>query len=101
MSEDTAPWVSAGQLIAQSQAYRSAPAVIWMHVISDVILALIFFAIPFILVYITRRRRDLRFDSVIACGSVFMVACGLIHVAQIWNVWHADYWIEGAVRVFA
>ena len=101
MSEDSAPWVSAGQLIAQSQAYKSAPAVIWMHVISDVILALIFFAIPFVLVYITRRRRDLRFDSVIACGSVFVVACGLIHVAQIWNVWHADYWIEGAVRVFA
>jgi len=98
---DNVLWFSAAQVIAQTQAYRSTPSVLWMHVISNAILALVFFAIPFVLVYITRRRRDLRFDSLIACGSVFVVACGLIHVAQIWNAWHTHYWIESAIRVFA
>ena len=52
MSDPSALWFSAGQLIAQAEAYRSTPPVLWMHVISDAILALFFFAIPFVLVYI-------------------------------------------------
>ena len=35
------------------------------------------------------------------CFGVFIVACGLTHVMNVWNVWHAHYWLEGSVKLLA
>jgi signal transduction histidine kinase len=70
-----------------------------MNVIPDLLIALAYLAIPVVLIYLTRARRDLPFTGLVVCFGVFIVACGATHVMSVWNVWHAQYWLEGAVKV--
>lgn len=27
-----------------------------------------------------------------------MVVCGLTHLMEVWNLWHANYWLAGVVK---
>lgn len=69
-----------------------------LHVLSDGLIVFSYYAIPGILFYFIRKRRDLRFSWMFACFGVFIIACGTTHLMEIWNVWHADYWAAGAVK---
>lgn len=77
------------------------PGIQWMHVIADLAIAMAFFTIPFVLLYVARRRRDLPFNALLVAFGIFIVACGLAHVMEVWNLWHGDFWLEGAVKVIA
>jgi signal transduction histidine kinase len=67
------------------------PGVLWTHVVSDILIALAYFAMPFVLLHLARRRRDLPFNK-------FAVSCGMTHLLDVWNLWHADYWLEGVLK---
>jgi signal transduction histidine kinase len=99
MSDDNLSWFSSEQFLPHGYCYAWTPGVLWTHVIADILIAMAYFTIPFVLIYITRRRRDLPFDWLVVCFGVFIVACGLTHVINVWNVWHAAYWLEGAIKV--
>ena len=75
--------------------------VLWMNVIPDILIAMAYFAIPFVVLYVARRRRDLPRNWLIVWFSVFILACGATHVMSVWNVWHAHYWIEGLIKIIA
>ena len=64
---------------------------------SDVLIALAYLAILFVLLYITWRRRDLRFNWMILCFGVFLAASSLTHVMNAWDVWGAPFWLEAAI----
>jgi PAS domain S-box-containing protein len=72
---------------------------IWLHVISDVVIALAYFSIPITLVYFVRKKRDLPFHWMFLMFGLFIVACGSTHVLEVWNLWHADYWLAGIVKL--
>jgi signal transduction histidine kinase len=99
MSDLNVSWFDSAQFLPHGHCYMWSPGVLWMNVIADILIAMAYFTIPFALLYITRRRKDLPFDWLIACFGVFIVACGLTHVISIWNVWHSHYWLEGALKV--
>lgn len=92
-------WFSSEQFLPHGHCYLWTPGVLWTHVISDILIAMAYFTLPFVLIYITRRRRDLPFDWLVVCFGVFIVACGMTHVINVWNVWHAAYWLEAAIKV--
>jgi PAS domain S-box-containing protein len=71
---------------------------VWLHAISDLVIALAYFAIPVTLVWFIRKRRDLPFSWIFVCFGVFIVACGASHVMEIWNLWHANYWLAGTIK---
>ena len=71
------------------------PYVIWLHVISDGLIALAYCSIPITLVYFVRHRRDLAFRRMFLCFAVFILASGATHVMDIWNIWHPNYWLTG------
>jgi PAS domain S-box-containing protein len=71
---------------------------IWLHVVSDSVIALAYFAIPVILLWFVRKRRDLPFSWMFILFGVFIVACGSTHVMEIWNLWHASYWLAGVIK---
>lgn len=71
---------------------------IWLHVISDALIALAYASIPITLIWFVRRRRDLPFSWMFVLFGVFIVACGATHAMEIWNLWHADYWLSGIVK---
>jgi PAS domain S-box-containing protein len=33
-----------------------------------------------------------------ACFGMFILACGLTHAMEVWTLWHADYWVSGAIK---
>ncbi|MBS0374641.1 MAG: PAS domain S-box protein [Proteobacteria bacterium] len=72
--------------------------VLSLHVLSDALISLAYFSIPFTLVYFVRKRRDLEFDWMFLCFAIFIIACGLTHVLEIWTIWHPDYWLSGSVK---
>jgi signal transduction histidine kinase len=74
------------------------PGVLWTHVVSDILIALAYFAMPFVLLHLARRRRDLPFNKFLVAFGIFAVSCGLIHLLDVWNLWHADYWLEGVLK---
>jgi hypothetical protein len=55
-------------------------------VLSDLLIALAYFAIPVILVWLIRKRRDLPFSWMFALFGAFIVACGMTHVMEVWNL---------------
>lgn len=76
-----------------------SPGIQWMHVVADILIAVAYFAIPFVLIYVARRRRDLRFNRLLVAFGVFAVFCGLTHVMNVWHVWHTHYWLAGILKV--
>ena len=71
---------------------------VWLHVISDSLIALAYFSIPITLVYFIRKRRDLPFNWMFVCFGVFILACGATHAMEVWTLWRATYWLSGAVK---
>ena len=101
MTELNTSWFSSGQFLPHGHCYMWSPGVLWMNVVADILIAMAYFTIPFALLYIARRRRDLPFDWLVVCFGMFIIACGLTHVMDVWNVWHAHYWAEGIVKLIA
>ena len=75
----------------------NAPLV-WLHAVSDALILVAYLSIPITIVYFMRRRRDLPFGWMFLCFGTFIVACGFTHGMEIWNLWHADYWLAGAIK---
>ncbi len=72
---------------------------LWLHVGSDAITALAYYAIPVILVYFVRKRNDMPFNWMFLMFGAFIVACGTTHLLGIITVWNGAYRIEGLVKL--
>ncbi len=80
------------------QCYFWSEDLIALHVISDALIVAAYYSIPFTLVYFVRRRRDIEFHWMFVCFAVFIMACGTTHLLEIWNIWHANYWLSGGIK---
>jgi PAS domain S-box-containing protein len=78
--------------------YLWNPRIVWLHVISDGLIALSYYCIPLALVYLVRKREDLPFNWIFGMFGLFIVGCGTTHVMEIWTVWHASYLLAGIVK---
>src|SRR5271155_2063748 len=74
------------------------PRILWLHVISDTLIALSYYCIPVILIYFIRKNRDLPVNRVFWMFGAFILACGTTHLMEIWDVWHGSYLIAGMVK---
>lgn len=74
------------------------PDLVWMHAVSDLLIALAYFSIPLALTQFVRRRRDLRFKWIFWMFAGFITACGLTHVAGLVTLWHPYYGAEGLIK---
>lgn len=78
--------------------YRWEPDLLWLHAGSDSAIALAYYTIPLLLVYIVRRRRDLAFPWMFVMFGAFIVLCGTTHVLEVWSIWNGAYWMTGTVK---
>lgn len=74
------------------------PELIWLHVVSDSIISIAYYSIPFALAIFVSKRRDVEFGWVFWAFAIFIMACGTTHVLAIWTLWVPDYGLEGAVK---
>jgi PAS domain S-box-containing protein len=79
-------------------SYLWDPQVLWLHVVSDGLMALSYCCIPIFLVYFTRKNRSLPFHNILWMLATFTLACGATHLLAVWNVWHADYFFAGVIK---
>ncbi|HSM80834.1 MAG TPA: GGDEF domain-containing protein [Nodosilinea sp.] len=65
-----------------------------LHVLSDGGVLVAYFSIPGLLL-LNRRHIDIQMRPVLLLFAAFIFSCGIGHGLRIWNVWHANYWVEG------
>jgi PAS domain S-box-containing protein len=90
--------LTSGNFMPHGYCYLWLPGLVWLHVISDSLIFLSYMTIPITLIYFMRRRKDLPFNWIFLCFATFIVACGLTHAMEVWNLWHANYWLAGLVK---
>jgi len=78
--------------------YFWRPELVWLHVSSDSLIVLAYVMIPFSLIQLVRKRKDLEFDWMFVMFSAFILACGATHLMSVWNIWHSAYRLSGLVK---
>ena len=71
---------------------------IWLHVVSDGLIAAAYFSIPFGLAYFVHARKDLEYRWIFMLFAAFILACGTTHLFDIWTLWHPDYLLQGLIK---
>ena len=95
----TGAWANRpGEFMPHGYCYLWNPWIVWLHVISDGLITLSYYAIPVILVYFIRKNKDLPFNGIFWMFGGFILACGTTHFMEIWNVWHGNYLLAGMVK---
>jgi len=90
--------ITSSGFMPHGMCYLWQPGLLALHVISDTLITLAYFSIPFTLLYFVRRRRDLQFNWMFVCFAIFIVACGTTHFMEIITVWHPLYWLSGSIK---
>ena len=95
----TGAWANRpSEFMPHGYCYLWNPRIVWLHVISDGLITLSYYAIPVILVYFIRKNKDLPFNGIFWMFGGFILACGTTHFMEIWNVWHGNYLLAGMVK---
>jgi PAS domain S-box-containing protein len=79
--------------------YRWDPGVVWLHVVSDLLITLAYYFIPFALIYIVRRRGDLVYPWMFLLFGLFILACGTTHLMAVLVVWQPWYRLDGVIKL--
>lgn len=69
-----------------------------VHVVADGLISLAYFSIPLIL-YLNRQHVSAGAGPLLMLFVVFIFSCGIGHLLSVWNIWHADYWVEGIEKL--
>lgn len=89
-----------GLFIPHGHCYLWKTGLVWLHIISDSLIALAYFSIPIALVYFVRKREDFPFKSILLLFGAFIISCGTTHIMEIWTLWHPTYWLSGFIKAF-
>jgi len=89
---------NSGPFMPHGHCYFWTKGLIALHATSDALIVLAYYSIPLTLVYFVRKRKDIAFNWMFVCFAVFIMACGTTHLMEIWNIWHANYWVSAAIK---
>jgi PAS domain S-box-containing protein len=71
----------------------------WAIIISDLLIAAAYLAIPIVLVYFIRKRQDLPFPRIFWLFGAFILACGATHLMEASIFWWPAYRFSGLLKV--
>src|SRR5580704_9925760 len=74
---------------------------VWLHVISDALITLSYYCIPFVLIYFIRKNRDIPFNRIFWMFGSFILAYGTSHWMEIWSFWQGSYLLAGPLKGIA
>jgi signal transduction histidine kinase len=95
---DIARFFSTNGFMPHGHCYLWNSALVTTHVISDTLIGLAYISISLSL-YLLIRKIKVPFSSMVLAFGVFIGACGMTHFLEVWNLWHADYWISAGMKV--
>lgn len=79
--------------------YLWLPSILWLHVISDMLIVLAYYSIPFALLYFVNKRTDIVYRWIFLLFGTFIFLCGTTHLMSIWTIWYPDYWLFGLLKL--
>lgn len=89
---------SAASFMPHGYCLAWRPDLVAMHVISDAVIATSYFSIPAGIFVFLRKRPDFPYRSVAWGFAVFIVFCGLTHVASMATLWFPYYGLQGMMK---
>lgn len=84
--------------VPHGACYLWNPAVLWLNVISDALIASCYYVIPVFLFLLARKRKDLTFHWIFVAFGAFILACGTTHLLGVWTVWNPIYRFDGVIK---
>lgn len=69
-----------------------------LHVVSDSLIAVSYYSIPFALAYFVFRRQDFLYRWIIILFAAFILACGTTHLFDVWTLWYPHYGWQGVMK---
>jgi two-component system, NtrC family, sensor kinase len=91
-------FLDTSSFIPHGHCYLWKPGLVWLNVVSDALIAVAYFSIPVLLIYIVLKREDLPFNALFLLFGSFIIACGTGHLMDVWTLWHPAYWLSGAIK---
>jgi hypothetical protein len=85
-------------LIPHGFCINWTPGLLWSYVISDALIVLAYYSIPFALAYFVWQRKDLKFRWIYLMFGAFIFACGTTHLMSIVLLWQPLYWFDVSVK---
>jgi PAS domain S-box-containing protein len=98
MLQSIKDFFNSAQFMPHGYCFMWHPGILWLHVISDSLIVLAYFLIPFALIYFMLKRKDLPFQMIFLWFGAFILLCGTTHFMSIWVLWHPDYGVEGIIK---
>jgi two-component system NtrC family sensor kinase len=87
-----------GSFIPHGHCYLWRPMLVWLHILSDVLIAAAYYSIPISLIYFLKERKDFPFKKILLLFGAFIISCGTTHIMEIWTLWHPTYWLAGFLK---
>lgn len=76
------------------------PGLVGIHVVSDIVTGVAYYAIAFAMVYFIVKKRDEPYALLFLLFALFIVSCGTTHFFAAYTVYVPEYWAEGYVKAF-
>lgn len=89
---------SEGLFIPHGHCYLWKPELVWLHILSDSLIAFAYYSIPATLLYFVHKREDFPFKWLLLLFGAFIISCGTTHLIEIWTLWHPTYWLSGFMK---
>ena len=77
--------------------YLGNPFLIWGMFTTDLLIGLAYFSISLIIWGIVKQT-EIKFSAVAVFFGIFIGACGLTHLIEVWTLWRPDYWVSLFVK---
>lgn len=92
--------VARAGFLPHGYCFQWSPGLLWTMVASDLAIALAYFSIPLAIASYARQRPQVNLGRIATLFAVFIFACGVTHVLDVWTIWRPDYELQTAGKVF-
>ncbi|MCL1473028.1 bifunctional diguanylate cyclase/phosphodiesterase [Argonema antarcticum] len=100
MKEVIRKFFAPGNFIPYGHCDPWPEGLVWLHILSDTLIALAYYSIPLMLLCFVYKRQDVPFKSLFWLFGAFMVASGTTHILSVWMIWQPNYWLSGSFKAF-
>ena len=70
-----------------------SPVLLWLNIISDSVISVSYYAIPFIL-FKFAGKKNLPYPWILKLFALFIIACGTTHLFGVITIWKPLYWLD-------
>lgn len=98
MNSVASSWFLTSQYMPHGHCYLWQTPLVWLHALSDGLIAIAYYLISLSLLYFIRQREDIPFKSIFLLFSAFILSCGTVHILEILTLWFPFYWLSGTLK---